>query len=68
MNFKKNFSSFFFWPVLISSSVQARILCDRWWKREMERQAFECTYGNFPLNFELEMGKIKSKSQSQTEL
>lgn len=68
MNLKKPFSSFFFWPVLISSSVQARILCDRWWKIEMERQAFESTYGNFPLNFELEMDKIKSKSQSQIEL
>lgn len=34
----------------------------------MEREAFECTYGNFPLIFELEIDKIKSKSQSQIEL
>lgn len=34
----------------------------------MEREAFECTYGNFSLNFELEIDKIKSKSQSQIEL
>lgn len=34
----------------------------------MEREAFECTYGNFPLNFELGIDKIKSKSQFQIEL